>query len=77
VYCAGTIEVAKKADFNVIDLDRLGLVPFLDRGCFLLTSETTLDADVMSLIMAMTLEVRNTGTDFGQAHEILRNFALL
>lgn len=60
-----------------IDLDRLGLVPFLDRGCFLLTSETTLDADVMSLIMAMTLEVRNTGTDFGQAHEILRNFALL
>lgn len=60
-----------------VDLDRLALIPFLDRGCFLLTSETTLDADVMSLIMAMTLEMRNTGTDFGQAHEILRNFVLI
>jgi len=52
----------------------MALVPFLDRGCFLRTAETPLDAEIMSLIMAMTLEMRNTGTDFNQAHEVLRNF---
>jgi hypothetical protein len=57
-----------------LDLDRMALVPFLDRGCFLRTAETPLDAEIMSLIMAMTLEMRNTGTDFNQAHEVLRNF---
>lgn len=59
-----------------LDLDRIALVPFLDRGCFLRTSETPLDAEIMSLIMAMTLEMRNTGTDFGQTHEVLRNFGV-
>lgn len=59
-----------------LDLDRIALVPFLDRGCFLRTAETPLDAEIMSLIMAMTLEMRNTGTDFNQAHEVLRNFII-
>jgi hypothetical protein len=59
-----------------LDLDRIAIVPFLDRGCFLRTAETPLDAEIMSVIMAMTLEVRNTGTDFNQAHEVLRNFVV-
>lgn len=59
-----------------LDLDRIAIVPFLDRGCFLRTAETPLDAEIMSVIMAMTLEVRNTGADFNQAHEVLRNFVV-
>lgn len=57
-----------------LDLSRIRIIPFLDRFCFLISAPTTRDSDVISVVTAMTMEMRNTGTDFGYAHQAAYNF---
>lgn len=57
-----------------VDLDRMGIVPFLDQFCYLLSAPTMKDADLISMVMKLSFEMRNTGTDFGYAHQLLYNF---
>jgi len=59
-----------------LDLDRLVIIPFLDRFCFLISSPTMKDADMVSLVSQWTVEFRNTGTDSGYTSQIMRNFAV-
>lgn len=59
-----------------LDLDRIATVPFLDQFCYLLAAGTLKDADLISLVMKMSWDVRNTGTDFGQAHQAMFGFTL-
>jgi len=59
-----------------LDLDRIATVPFLDQFCYLLTAGTLKDADLVSLIMKMTWDIRNTGTDFGYSHQAMFGFAV-
>jgi hypothetical protein len=60
---------------TALDLDRLAIIPFLDQFCYLLSANTMKDADVLSLIMKLTIEPRNTGTDFGYSHQTMFNLA--
>jgi hypothetical protein len=59
-----------------LDLDRLIIVPFLDRFCFLISSPSMKDADMVSLVSQWTTEFRNTGTDSGYTSQVMRNFAV-
>ncbi len=59
-----------------LDLDRIALVPFLDQFCYLLAAGTLKDADLISLIMKLTFDMRNTGTDFGYAHQLMFGFTV-
>jgi hypothetical protein len=59
-----------------LDLDRIALVPFLDQFCYLLAAGTLKDADLISLIMKWTIDARNTGTDFGYAHQLMFGFTV-
>lgn len=59
-----------------LDLDRIALVPFLRQFFYLLESPTYYDGETVSAIMKCTLELRNTGTDMGQAHQIAYNFVV-
>jgi hypothetical protein len=59
-----------------VDLDRALLIPFLDQFCYLLTAATMKDADLISLIMKLSFELRNTGTDVGYAHQVMFNFTV-
>jgi hypothetical protein len=34
------------------------------------------DADLISLLMKLTFELRNTGTDFGYAAQVMFNFGV-
>ncbi len=57
-----------------LDVDRVLLIPFLDQFCYLLSSPTMKDADLISLVMKLSLEIRNVGTDFGYAHQTMFGF---
>jgi hypothetical protein len=59
-----------------LSLDRLAIIPFLDQFCYLLSAPSFRDGDALSVLSKWTLEVRNTGTDFGFAHQALKNFSL-
>jgi hypothetical protein len=59
-----------------MDLDRALLIPFLDQFCYLLSAPTMKDADLISLLMKLTFELRNTGTDFGYAAQVMFNFGV-
>lgn len=59
-----------------LDLDRMAIIPFLDRFCFLISSPSMKDADMISVVSQWTNEFRNTGTDSGYTSQILRNFAV-
>lgn len=60
----------------LLDLDRLIIVPFLDRFCFLISSPSMKDADMVSVVSQWTVEFRNTGTDSGYTSQIVRNFSV-
>lgn len=59
-----------------LDLDRIATVPFLDQFCYLLAAGTLKDADLVSLVMKMTWDIRNTGTDFGFSHQAMFGFTV-
>ena len=59
-----------------IDLDRIAIVPFLDRFCFLLSSPSMKDVDMVSVMSQWTDEFRNTGTDSGFTSQVMRNFTV-
>lgn len=59
-----------------LDLDRIAMVPFLDQFCYLLAAGTLKDADLVSLIMKLSFDMRNTGTDFGYAHQLMFGFTV-
>lgn len=59
-----------------IDLDRINIVPFLDRFCFLISAPTMKDADMVSVFSQYTIEFRNTGTDTGFTSQVMRNFGI-
>ena len=59
-----------------IDLDRINLIPFLDRFCFLISAPTMKDADMVSVYSQYTIEFRNTGTDTGFTSQVMRNFGI-
>ena len=61
--------------FILGDLDRIKLVPFLDQFCYLITAPSFRDGDAMSVVAKWTMEVRNTGTDFGYSHLAVYNYA--
>lgn len=59
-----------------IDYDRISIAPFLDRFCFLISSPTMKDADMVSVFCQWTIEFRNTGTDVGFTSQVMRNFGI-
>lgn len=59
-----------------LDLDRITMVPFLDRFCFLISAPSMKDADMVSVVSQWTNEFRNTGTDVGFTSQVMRNFAV-
>jgi hypothetical protein len=59
-----------------LDLDRIATVPFLDQFCYLLAAGTLKDADLVSLVMKLTWDIRNTGTDFGYSHQAMFGFTV-
>lgn len=59
-----------------LDLDRVAIIPFLDRFCFLISSPSMKDADMISVVSQWTNEFRNTGTDSGYTSQVMRNFTV-
>jgi hypothetical protein len=57
-----------------LDLSRIALIPFYNRGLFLKTSPSMLDAKLVSLLSQLSLEFRNTGTDSGQTSILLTGY---
>jgi hypothetical protein len=54
----------------------MAIIPFLDQFCYLLSAPSFRDGDALSVLSKWTLEMRQTGTDFGYAHAALKNFSL-
>lgn len=59
-----------------LDLDRIAIVPFLNRFLFLISAPSMKDADMISIVSQWTTEFRNTGTDFGFTSQVMRNFTV-
>lgn len=59
-----------------LDLDRIAIIPFLNRFCFLISAPTNKDVDIISVVSQWTTEYRNTGTDSGYTSQLMRNFAV-
>jgi len=59
-----------------VSLDRMAIVPFIDQFCYLISAPSFRDGDALSVLSKWTLELRNSGTDFGFAHQALKNFTL-
>jgi hypothetical protein len=59
-----------------LSLDRISLVPFLDQLCYLISAPSFRDGDAISVLAKLTIEPRNTGTDFGYTGQALYNFSL-
>lgn len=57
----------------ILDSRRIRLRPLADQFCSVITAPTFRDGDAVRAIMKTSLEVRNTGTDSGQAHYLTTN----
>jgi hypothetical protein len=57
----------------VLDPDRLFLRPQLSQGLYTIEAPSFRDGDALSLLGKWSLEVRNTGTDVGYAHQLHKN----
>lgn len=51
-----------------LDMDRIRLRPFADSFFFTITAPSFRDGDAVRALSYLSLEVRNTGSDVGQAH---------
>lgn len=59
-----------------LDLDRVSIIPFLNRFLFLISAPSMKDADQISVVSQWTNEFRHTGTDFGYTSQVMRNFSV-
>lgn len=60
-------------DLFILDSGRARLRPLAEQFFFVITAPTLRDGDQIRAISKLTLEMRNTGSDVGQAHEVIRN----
>jgi len=63
-------------DMAVVDSGRIRLCPFENEFMSYITSPSFRDGDAARCIIKLTLEVRNTGSDTGQAHTYMKNVAV-
>lgn len=60
-------------DLFVLDSGRIRIRPQADMFYYVITAETLRDGDAIRALSKMSLEVRNTGSDIGQAHQLIKN----
>jgi hypothetical protein len=60
-------------DVFVLDSGRIRIRPQAEMFYYVITAETLRDGDAIRALSKMSLEMRNTGTDLGQAHRLIKN----
>lgn len=68
-------DTAANALAYVLDPDRIFLRPQLGQFLYTIEAPTMRDGDSISLLSKLSLEVRNSGTDAGYAHQLIKNLA--
>lgn len=59
----------------VLDMSRVRIKPFVGQFFYVIKAETFRDGDAVRCMSKWSLEVRNTGTDSGYAHQLTQNLS--
>lgn len=61
------------AQLLVLDMNRIRIRPFIGQFLYTITAPTFRDGDAVRMLSKWSLEVRNSGTDVGYAHQLAFN----
>lgn len=68
-------DVSGNALMFVLDMSRIRIKPFVGQFFYVITAPTFRDGDAVRCLSKWTLEVRNTGTDAGFAHQVTQQMS--
>lgn len=63
------------AQLLVLDMNRIRIRPFIGQFLYTITAPTFRDGDAVRMLSKWSPEVRNTGSDVGQAHQLSQNLS--
>jgi hypothetical protein len=69
------MDATGSAQVAVLDMGRLWIRPFIGQFAYTIMAPTLRDGDAVRALFKWSLEVRNTGTDIGFAHQIHTNLS--